>query len=229
MEVQPLVPTRSGAARQRILATPQAIAPRNVDVWLPLGYTTPGLRFPVLYMHDGQNIFDPADAYGGQSWEVDRALEVLIAAGELPGVIVVGVWNGGDQRWREYAPQKPFESYLGTPMGTPFLAHADRVAEARPRARAISYTALVTPASLQRRAMRAFPFSLFPFPFFIFHFSFFISHAATARPEATPVKTSISCSFSAPNLSPSIFTKRGTREEPPVRNTTSMSAGVRLA
>jgi enterochelin esterase-like enzyme len=124
MEVQPLVPTLSGAARQRIRATPQAIAPRNVDVWLPPGYATPGRRFPVLYMHDGQNIFNPSEAYGGQSWEVDRALEVLVAAGELPGVIVVGVWNGGDQRWREYAPQKPFEPYLGTPTVAPFLAHA---------------------------------------------------------------------------------------------------------
>jgi predicted alpha/beta superfamily hydrolase len=124
MELQPLIPTLSGGARQRILVTPQVIAPRNIDVWLPPGYAEPGRCFPVLYMHDGQNIFDPSEAYGGQSWEMDCALEVLIAAGETSGAIIVGVWNSGDGRWGDYAPQKPLEPLLATPHAAPFLERA---------------------------------------------------------------------------------------------------------
>jgi predicted alpha/beta superfamily hydrolase len=96
----------SGAVHQRINVAPPEIAPRYVDVWLPPGAAQANQRLPVIYMHDGQNIFDPSEAYGGHSWEVDRAIEVFMANTGSPGAIVVGVWNTG-QRWREYAPQQP--------------------------------------------------------------------------------------------------------------------------
>ncbi len=123
MQFEPHIATPSGGARQRIMATPAQLAPRNVEVWLPPGYDRPGQRLPVIYMHDGQNIFDPVAAYGGHSWEVDRALKVLIAAEGMLGAIGVGVWNSG-QRWQEYAPQKPFEAFFGTPEAAEFLARA---------------------------------------------------------------------------------------------------------
>ncbi len=83
---------------------------RNVDVWLPPGYEQQGdVRFPVLYMHDGQNIFDHPAAFGGESWRVDQAMTRLIDEEKIRGAIVVGVWNS-PVRWREYMPQKPYES-----------------------------------------------------------------------------------------------------------------------
>jgi predicted alpha/beta superfamily hydrolase len=84
------------------------VSARNVDVWLPPGYSE-DKQYPVLYMHDGQNIFEPISSFGGVSWEVDQAVTRLMNAGKIPGVIVVGVWNS-DIRWREYMPQKPYES-----------------------------------------------------------------------------------------------------------------------
>jgi predicted alpha/beta superfamily hydrolase len=84
------------------------VAARRVDVWLPPGYAAdPGRRYPVLYMHDGQNLFDPATAFAGVDWGVDEAMARLAAAGEIRPAIVVGVWNT-ERRLAEYLPSRPF-------------------------------------------------------------------------------------------------------------------------
>lgn len=83
------------------------VAARNVDVWLPPGYAThPRKRYPVLYMHDGQNLFDPALSYTGVDWGVDEAMTKLIAEGRAREAIVVGIWNT-PLRLHEYMPRKP--------------------------------------------------------------------------------------------------------------------------
>jgi predicted alpha/beta superfamily hydrolase len=83
------------------------VASREVDVWLPPGYdTSPGARYPVIYIQDGQNLFDPAKSYTGRAWEVDKAMERMIAAGRTPGAILVGIWNTGLTRPAEYVPGK---------------------------------------------------------------------------------------------------------------------------
>lgn len=82
------------------------VPPRNVDVWLPPGYTAGSVEYPTIYMHDGQNLFDPALAYGGVDWGIDEAVVRLMQAGQIQGAIVVGIWNTGDARWLEYMPQK---------------------------------------------------------------------------------------------------------------------------
>jgi predicted alpha/beta superfamily hydrolase len=83
---------------------------RNVDVWLPPGYDGSDTRFPVIYMHDGQNLFDPTIAFCGVDWGMDEAMVRLIEAGETGGAIVVGIWNANDARWLEYMPQKALVS-----------------------------------------------------------------------------------------------------------------------
>ncbi|GAB6088535.1 alpha/beta hydrolase [Spirochaeta dissipatitropha] len=78
------------------------IAERHVDVLLPPSYADPessGERYPVIYMHDGQNAFFPDLSFAGTSWEIDRALSEL---GKK--AIVVAVWNSGPQRRRDYMP-----------------------------------------------------------------------------------------------------------------------------
>ena len=80
---------------------------RDVDIWLPPGYgEDPDARYPVLYMHDGQNLFDPSLSYTGIDWGVDEAMTRLIEAGRIPPAIVVGIWNT-PARFPEYMPRKP--------------------------------------------------------------------------------------------------------------------------
>jgi predicted alpha/beta superfamily hydrolase len=66
--------------------------PRNVWVYLPPSYT-PTQRYPVLYMHDGNNLFDRSTAFGGSEWQVDENAERLIRAGQMRPVIIVGIGN----------------------------------------------------------------------------------------------------------------------------------------
>jgi len=81
------------------------VAPRQVDVWLPPGYADGMKRFPVLYLHDGQNLFDPALSYTRIDWGIDEAMTRLIGAGAVREAIVVGIWNT-PKRGEEYVPQK---------------------------------------------------------------------------------------------------------------------------
>jgi enterochelin esterase-like enzyme len=84
------------------------VAPRQVTVWLPEGYD-PAKPLPVLYMQDGQNVFEASRAYGGHTWGVIDTLSTRIKSGDLPPVIVVGIDNGGDVRGREYLPRKIYD------------------------------------------------------------------------------------------------------------------------
>ncbi len=81
---------------------PQLQRSRRIWVYLPPDYESSSKSYPVLYMHDGQNLFDAANSAFGE-WEVDETLNALFAAGDR-GVIVVGVDNGGALRLDEYSP-----------------------------------------------------------------------------------------------------------------------------
>ena len=76
---------------------------RNVEIWLPPGYDSSATRYPVLYMSDGQNLFDPRIANTGVDWGVDEAVMRLVRRGAIRPVIVVGVWNSAE-RTAEYSP-----------------------------------------------------------------------------------------------------------------------------
>lgn len=67
------------------------LAPREVDVYVPAGYVGGTAHYPVLYLHDGQNLFDPAGPYG--SWKAGDAADQGIASGAIRPVILVGIWN----------------------------------------------------------------------------------------------------------------------------------------
>ncbi len=76
---------------------------RTVRILLPAGYETdPDRRYPVLYMHDGQNLFDPS-LWSGYSWDVARSLDRMQADGAISGIIVVGIDSGSDTRIGEYS------------------------------------------------------------------------------------------------------------------------------
>ena len=81
---------------------PQLGRSRRIWIYLPPDYQASSKSYPVLYMHDGQNLFDAATAAFGE-WEVDETLNALFANGD-EGVIVVGIDNGGVHRLDEYSP-----------------------------------------------------------------------------------------------------------------------------
>lgn len=79
---------------------------RNVDIWLPPGYeANPEKRYPVLYMHDGQNLFDPALSFAGVDWGIDPAMHKLMANPGFRVPILVGIWNTSN-RMGEYMPER---------------------------------------------------------------------------------------------------------------------------
>ncbi len=81
--------------------------PRRVVVWLPPNYKPAGPKYAVLYMHDGQNLFDKATAGYGMEWEMDEHLAKLIKEQKVRPTIVVGIWNT-PKRLQEYVPSKAF-------------------------------------------------------------------------------------------------------------------------
>jgi enterochelin esterase-like enzyme len=79
---------------------------RDIVVYLPPGYEEQAQRrFPVLYLQDGQNLFDGATSYiPGMYWRVGETTDHLIAAGTIQPLIIVGIYNAGVRRVREYTP-----------------------------------------------------------------------------------------------------------------------------
>lgn len=86
----------------------QYVEARTVDVWLPDNYD-PAARYNVVYMHDGQMLFDSTTTWNKQEWGVDEVMGQLQSTGKIPGCIVVGIWNVPLWRHADYFPQKPYE------------------------------------------------------------------------------------------------------------------------
>ncbi len=75
-------------------------------VYVPPGYDQGDARMPVLYLQDGQNLFDAETAFWGQEWRADEAADGLIEAGVIEPAILVGVYNTGVRRISEYTPTR---------------------------------------------------------------------------------------------------------------------------
>jgi len=89
---------------------------RNVEVFLPEGYNSESdVKYQVLYMHDGQNVFNPKTSYTGIDWGVDEAVDSLIKAGVIKNTIVVAPWNTV-KRFSEYMPKAPAKASEGAKM-----------------------------------------------------------------------------------------------------------------
>ncbi len=88
----------------------QFVEPRNVDVWLPNGYST-SEKYAVLYMHDGQMLFDPSSTWNKQAWQVDSIAGKLLSENKIQKCIIVGIWNNGQKRHPEYFPEKVYPTF----------------------------------------------------------------------------------------------------------------------
>ena len=81
---------------------PQLNRTRKIWIYLPPDYETSTKTYPVIYMQDGQNLFDNATSFSGE-WQVDETLNTLFSQGDY-GAIVIGIDNGGGNRINEYTP-----------------------------------------------------------------------------------------------------------------------------
>ena len=116
---------------------------RFVRVWLPPGYDDPvngGRQYPVLYLNDGQNLFEPQTSFNGVEWQVDETGDRLIREGAIPPMILVGIDNTGKSRMREYMPHRSLSPRTLLVQGSrypsfllkeimPFVARNYRVAQ----------------------------------------------------------------------------------------------------
>lgn len=83
-------------------------------VYRPPGYAEHRVRrFPVLYLHDGQNVFDRATSATGEEWSVDETAQRLIQAGAIEPVLIVGIYNAGERRIDEYTPAPDARKNMG--------------------------------------------------------------------------------------------------------------------
>ncbi len=95
---------------------------RDLVVYLPPGYhEARSYRYPVLYLQDGQNLFDPATAFFGQEWRADITADAMAQRREIRTPIIVGIYNAGARRISEYTPTRDKKSRKG--------GKADRYAE----------------------------------------------------------------------------------------------------
>ena len=105
LRIMPMAPATHGTLKiVDNFASPQLGNSRSLRIYLPPSYgTQPEKRYPVLYMHDGQNLFDATTTSYGTAWDVGRTMDRLIANGEIEEAIVVGIDNTPD-RIPEYTP-----------------------------------------------------------------------------------------------------------------------------
>lgn len=102
--------TNPGKLVRHIIYSPQLKQKINVDIWLPPGYNKKSAkRYPVIYMHDGQNLYDPKTTWNHQAWEMDSVAGALISAHKIPAPIIVGVHSIQESRVPDLMPRKVLE------------------------------------------------------------------------------------------------------------------------
>src|SRR5215468_8424198 len=120
---QQTAPSRESVAAQLRLHEFQSRIFRNtrmLSVWLPPRYDAPenaSRHYPVFYLNDGQNLFDPASAFAGVAWQVGETADRLIRQEVIPPLIVVGIDNTQADRIKEYLPFRSFHPPVLRPQG----------------------------------------------------------------------------------------------------------------
>src|SRR3954464_10020752 len=101
---------------------------RRVTVWIPpRSRTTRVDRYPVLYLNDGQNLFDPTRAFAGNTWRVGETARRLVRSGRIPPFLIVGIDHGGARRGREYVPVADVENPTASePLGREYAEFVTR-------------------------------------------------------------------------------------------------------
>lgn len=122
-----------GRIDRHYVVSPEMGKRMTIDVWVPEQYLEDEEMYcPVVYMHDGQNLFDATTTWNGQEWDVETVVSGLVEEGRIRPVIVVGVHSTQETRTSDLMPQKVFSSpemieegkkYLTTPLRGDAYAH----------------------------------------------------------------------------------------------------------
>ena len=94
---------------------------RNVDIWLPENFDK-SKKYSVVYMHDGQMLFDSSKTWNKTAWDADDTFGKLLKDGKIRDCIIVGIWNVPEKRFADYFPQKIIDS-IPEPTKTTILKH----------------------------------------------------------------------------------------------------------
>lgn len=93
---------------ERIPAT--GLPDQRLTIWLPPGYDADARRYPVLYMHDGHNLFDVTKSNFNKIWAADKAMLAAVASGAVEPHIIIGIWAPGPDRYRQYLPRSAYDA-----------------------------------------------------------------------------------------------------------------------
>ncbi len=136
-QTPPLQHSSSGRVERMRIFSPQMRDTVTVDVWLPQAYLdSPTLKLPVVYMHDGQNLFDASTTWNGQSWEMDSVITSLADRDLITPPLVVGVHSVAETRVADLMPEAPFK-------GTSILEDLNKPGLVRSPLRGDAYAAFV--------------------------------------------------------------------------------------
>lgn len=119
---QPVPKVASGTIERLENFPSKYVDARHVDVWLPEGYTR-DKRYNVLYVQDGQMLFDATTTWNKQAWNIDAVMARLMREGAIADTIVVGVWNNAKYRYAEYFPEK-FLAFAAAPVARDYVLRA---------------------------------------------------------------------------------------------------------
>ncbi len=84
------------------------VNPRHIDIWLPIDFSSEK-KYAVIYMHDGQMLFDSTNTWNKQEWKVDEVMTTLLNDKKVNNTIIVGIWNDGEYRHADYYPEKTLD------------------------------------------------------------------------------------------------------------------------
>lgn len=106
----PLAAQGPGQSLEYDRVAAQGLPDQRLTIWLPPGYHASDKRYPVLYMHDGHNLFDVTKSNFNKIWAADKAMLAAVASGKVEPHIIIGIWAPGNDRYRQYLPRSAYDA-----------------------------------------------------------------------------------------------------------------------
>lgn len=109
----PLIAGEGGRLIEYERVAAAGLPDQRLTIWLPPGYDAGSARYPVLYMHDGHNLFDVTKSNFNKIWAADKAMLAAVQSGKVEPHIIIGIWAPGADRHRQYLPRSAHELATG--------------------------------------------------------------------------------------------------------------------
>jgi len=113
LATSPLAAQESGRLLEYERVSAAGLPDQRLTIWLPPGYDAGDRRYPVLYMHDGHNLFDVTKSNFSKIWAADKAMLAAVQTGRVEPHIIIGIWAPGSDRHRQYLPRSLYDMTSG--------------------------------------------------------------------------------------------------------------------